>query len=71
MILKNKTTEETIEITYLEFRQKFANEIETAFLNYREKQLQNTFYDYTDDYTIEFNFYFQLRFNFNHFSKSD
>ena len=34
MILKNKLTRETIEITYPEFRKKFVKEISTAFEGY-------------------------------------
>lgn len=71
MILKNKNTNEELEITYLDFRQKFKAEIETAFLNYRIALLKETFYDHSDDYKVEFNFYFQLKFNFNDFSKSN
>ena len=35
MILKNKLTKETLDITYPEFRKKFTKEIEVAFESYR------------------------------------
>ena len=38
MILKNKLTRETLEITYPEFRKKFAKELQTAFESYRRTQ---------------------------------
>jgi hypothetical protein len=39
MILKNKLTREILEITYSEFRKKFAKEIQIAFESYRKTQL--------------------------------
>ena len=39
MILKNKLTRETLEITYPEFRKKFAKEIRRAFESYRRKKM--------------------------------
>ena len=39
MILKNKLTRETLEITYPEFRKKFAKEIRIAFESYHRTQL--------------------------------
>ena len=42
MILKNKLTRESLEITYPEFRKKFAKELQTAFESYRRTQLKNT-----------------------------
>ena len=39
MILKNKLTKATLDITYSEFRKKFAKEIQIAFESYRKKQL--------------------------------
>lgn len=71
MILKNKNTNEEIEMTYLDFRQKLKAEIETAFGNYRVARLKETFYNHSNNHTVELNFYFQLKFNFNDFSKSD
>ena len=70
MILKNKLTRETLEITYPEFRKKFAKEISTAFESYRRTQLNKYSYNFKDDNSIEYNFYFQLQWNFNHFGNS-
>ena len=40
MILKNKLTRETLEITYPEFRKKFAKELQTTFESYRRTLLK-------------------------------
>ena len=70
MILKNKRTRETLEIEYPEFRKKFAKEIQTAIDSFRKTELNKSFYNYKDDNSMEFNFYFQLQWNFNHFGNS-
>ena len=70
MILKNRRTRETLEIEYNEFRKKFAKEIQTAFESFRKTELSKSFYNYKDDNSMEFNFYFQLQWNFNHFGNS-
>ena len=64
MILK-KRTRQTLEIEYSEFRKKFAKEIQVAFDSFRQTEL-----NYKDDKSMEFNFYFQLQWNFNHFGNS-
>lgn len=71
MIMKNKLTHETLEITYPEFRQKFAKEIQEAFESYRQTQLKKYLYKFKDDNSMEFNFYFELHWNFNHFGNSN
>lgn len=71
MILKNKLTRETLEITYPEFRKKFAKEILSAFEGYRQTQLKKYLYKFQDDNSMEFNFYFELHWNFNHFGNSN
>ena len=58
MILKNKLTRETLEITYPEFRKRFAKEIQDAFESYRKIQLNKYSYNFKDDNSMEFNFYF-------------
>ena len=63
MILKNKLTRETLEITYPEFRKKFEKEIQTAFESYRRTQLNKHSYNFKDDNSMEYNFYFQLQWN--------
>ena len=45
MILKNKLTRETLEITYSEFRKKFVKEIRTAFESYCRTQLNKYSYN--------------------------
>lgn len=65
MILKNKLTRETLEITYPEFIKKFAKEFQDAFESYRETQLNKYSYNFKDDNSIEFNFYFELHWNFS------
>ncbi len=71
MILKNKLTRETLEITYPEFRKKFAKEIQDAFESYRKTQLNKYSYNFKDDNSMEFNFYFELHRNFNRFANSN
>ena len=71
MILKNKLTRETLEITYPEFRKKFAKELQTAFESYRRTQSNKYSYNFKDDNSMEYNFYFQLQWNFNHFGNSN
>ena len=71
MILKNKLTRETLEISYPEFRKKFAKELQTAFDSYRKTQLNKYSYNFKDDNSMEYNFYFQLHWNFNHFGNSN
>lgn len=70
MILRNKRTRETLEIEYPEFRKKFAKEIQNSFESFRKTELNKTFYNVKDDNSIEFNFYFQLQWNFNNFGNS-
>ena len=70
MILKNKRTRETLEIEFSEFRKKFAKEIQIAFESFRKTELNKPFYNYKDDNSMKFNFYFQLQWNFNHFGNS-
>ena len=67
MILKNKLTKETLDIPYSEFRIKFAKEIQDAFESSRKTQLNKYSWNFKDDNSLEFNFYFELHWNFNHF----
>ena len=71
MILKNKLTKETLDIPYVEFRKKFAKEIQDAFESYRKTQLNKYSWNFKDDNSFEFNFYFELHWNFNHFGNSN
>ena len=63
MILKNKLTKETLDIPYSEFRIKFAKEIQEAFESYRKTQLNKYSWNFKDDNSLEFNFYFELHWN--------
>ena len=71
MILKNKLTKETFDIPYSEFRKKFAKEIQDAFESYRKTQLNKYSWNFKDDISLEFNFYFELHWNFNNFGISN
>lgn len=71
MILKNKLTKETLDIQYSEFRIKFAKEIQDAFESYHKTQLNKYSWNFKDDNSLEFNFYFELQWNFNHFGMSN
>ena len=53
MILKNKLTRETLEITYSEFRKKFVKEIRTAFESYCRTQLNKYSYNFKDDNSMD------------------
>jgi hypothetical protein len=70
MKVKNRKTRKILEIEYPEFRKKFAKEIQTAFESFRKTELNKPFCNYKDDNSMEFNFYFQLQWNFNHFGNS-
>jgi hypothetical protein len=70
MLLKNKLTRETLEITYPEFRTKFVKEIQIAFESYRKTLLNKYSWNFKDDNSLEFNFYFQFQWNFNYFGNS-
>ena len=56
---------------YFEFRIKFAKEIQDAFESYRKTQLNKFSWNFKDDNSLEFNFYFELHWNFNHFGNSN
>lgn len=56
-----------MDIPYSEFRKKFAKEIQDAFESQRRTQLNKYFSNFKDDNSLEFNFYFELQCNFNHF----
>ena len=71
MKVKNKLTQETLNIPYSEFRRKFAKEIHDAFKSYCKTQLNKYSWNFKDDNSLEFNFYFELQWNFNHFGMSN
>ena len=63
MILKNKRTRETLEITDSEFKKRFAKEINDAFESYKKTVLAKPYFKMNNN--IEGDFYFNLRWNFN------
>ena len=71
MIIKNKLTAEILDIPYSEFRKKFVKELQDAFESYRKTQLNKYSYKFKDNNSMEFNFYFDLQWKFNHFGISN
>lgn len=70
MILKNKLTKETLNISYFEFRKRFVKELQLAFESYRQTQLNKYSYKIKNNDFIEQDFCFDLQWNFNHFGNS-
>lgn len=70
MILKNKRTGETKELTYREFRTKFDKDVRISLDSFRQTELAKKFYGFTDDNIIESDYYFNLQWNFNNFGTS-
>lgn len=70
MILKNKRTKEKLELSYNEFRVKFAKEIKIAFESFKKTELNKPYLKRQDDSLIEVDFYFDIRWNFNNFGNS-
>ena len=71
MILKNKLTKETLNISYSKFRKRFARELQLAFESYRQTQLNKYSYKIKNNNSIEQDFYFDPQWNFNHFGNSN
>lgn len=71
MILKNKLTKETLNISYSEFRKHFARELQLAFESHSQTQLNKYSYKFKDNDSIEQDFYFNLQWDFNHFGMSN
>ena len=69
MILKNKRTRETLNITLPEFKIRFAKEIKRAFESYKRTELAKPYFKIKN--VEESDFYFDLQWNFNHFRNSD
>ncbi len=68
-VLNLKTQE--ISLLICIWKNKFVKEIRTAFESYRRTQLNKYSYNFKDDNSMEYNFYFQLQWNFNHFGNSN
>lgn len=75
IILKNKRNiRERLELTLEEFKDKFKKELKTAFNSYkRNEEYKNSILPapMQRNRNYETDFYFDLRFNFNHNSNSD
>ncbi len=71
MILRNKLTKETLNISYFDFRKKFSKEIQVAFESYRQTELNNYLHNFKTNNYIEQDFYLNLQWNFNHFGMSN
>jgi len=69
MILKNKRTRETLELTLPEFKTCFAKEIKMAFESYKQTELAKSYFKIKN--VDENDFYFDLQWNFNHHACSD
>ena len=70
MIVKNRQTKKVIEISLDEFKTRFAKELEVAFESYKKTQLSKPFFMIKSLSSIESDFYFDLRWNFNNYSSS-
>ena len=68
MILKNKRTRETLELTLPEFKIRFAREIKRVFESYKQVELAKTYFKIKNK--DESDFYFDLQWNFNHYASS-
>ena len=66
MIVKNKRTRETLDITLEEFKKKFAKEIKDSLESYKRTVLAKpTFPPFKVNNDIEGDYFFSLRYNFN------
>ena len=69
MKVKNKLTKETLEIPYVEFKTRFAKEIQAALESYTKTENNKPYFKINKN--IESDFYFNLQWNFNHFGNSN
>lgn len=69
MIVKNKRTNETIEVTYSDFYVLFRKEICEAFESYEQSELAKPYFKTNED--LEGDFKFNLQWNFNNHSNSN
>lgn len=71
MLLKNKLTKESIELSNQEFKARFAKEIEEAFDSYKQTVLAKPSFKTYSNFEIQGDFYFDLQWNFNNHSNSN
>ena len=69
MILKNKQTQERIQLSNTEFKTKFAKEIQVAIESYIQTENNKPYFKTNKN--RESDFYFDLQWNFNHFGNSN
>ena len=69
MILKNKRTQERIQLSYIEFQNRFAKEIQVALESYL--RIENNKPYFRPNKNPETGFYFNLQWNFNYFGNSN
>ena len=69
MILRNKRTRERIQLSYIDFQNRFEKEIQTALESYIKTE--NNKLSFKPNRNPESDFYFDLQWNFNHFRNSD
>ncbi len=67
MIIKNKSTKEILKLTEIEFKRKFAKEIQEAFESYKRTVQAKPYFMKRN---IESEFYNDIIWNFNHFGIS-
>ncbi|MCQ2754949.1 MAG: hypothetical protein MJ231_07895 [bacterium] len=68
MILRNKQTQEKLEVALSEFKIKFAKELRNTFDSFKKSENSKQYFK-LKDYTEE-DFYFNLQWSFNHLSNS-
>ena len=69
MILRNKLTKETLNISHAEFRAMFSKEIQVALDSYIRTQNNKQTFKFNKNF--ESDFYLDLQWNFNHFGNSN
>ena len=69
MILRNKRTQERINISYIEFQTRFVKEIKAALESYIKTENVKPYFK--NNKNSESDFYFDLQWNFNHFGISN
>ncbi len=69
MILRNNITQECIQLSDMEFKVKFAKELQSAIESYIKTETNKPYFKINKN--LESEFYFDLQWNFNHFGSSN
>ena len=69
MILRNKRTRERIQLSYIDFQNRFEKEIQAALESYIKTENNKPYFKHNKN--PESDFYFDLQWNFNHFGNSN